>query len=389
MENSMKNLTNLTIVVNIIDRYSEGHLTPEYPKYIEIFQSDLKAVYAYWLHSNSGTVQLAEGTYLVRLTLGTQNTYERIAHVSADTENRVEFSEKQDHKKFKAVEFSFPEGVITRSEFFVEDEQDGPDERYLPYKPIKWREWNFSAHKWRTSSAYWRDIYFQVRTFSMKDSDPNLQILELKLSAEKSLFVSVPVEYRLSIKEGGNKLSGDRPEHYKISIMMGNAVAQTLLSLMTRGDMISAQTLFNIKDAENLLLEKKKDPIAAAVGGYYLLKTGELEYMHNWANNLANWFEWLPDGCIIHAWQMILNKGNQRSEIEKRLLEAVERGIPVFTEGLRLLYDGLTMLSYDYQRNNREVEKALSKVKQYMTAADMSKEHTTLFADKDFLLKLF
>ena len=384
----MKKVTILTIVVNIIDRYSEEHLTPEYPKYFEIFQSDLKAVHAYWFHSNSSTVKLGEGTYLVRLTLGTKNTYERIVHVSAGTENRVEFFEDQYHTKFIGGEFSFPEGVITRSEFFLGDEEEDPDKAYMA-NHIKWRDWNFSEHKWHTRSAYEQEIYFKRTSFINNTPDPKLQILELKLSAEKSLFVSVPAEHKLSIRERNNDLSKDRAEHYNISIMMGNAVAQTLLSLMTRGDMISARTLFNAVDAENLLLEKKKDPIAAAVGGYYLLKTGELEYMHNWANNLANWFEWLPDGCIIHAWQMILNRENQRSEIKERLLEAVERGIPVFTEGLRLLYDGLTMLSYDYERNNRDVEKALSKVKQYMTAADMSKEHTTLFADKDFLLKLF
>src|SRR5205823_5460912 len=58
--------------------------------------------------------------------------------------------------------------------------------------------------------------------------------------------------------------------------------------------------------AEQMLRDKLMDPLGAAVGGYYLLRSESLTLMHDWPNNFANWIEWLPDGAIIHAWQLLL-----------------------------------------------------------------------------------
>jgi len=63
--------------------------------------------------------------------------------------------------------------------------------------------------------------------------------------------------------------------------------------------------------------------------------------------------------------------------IRDRLIEAVNRGIPVYTEGLRLLYDGLTMLSFEFKQKDEAVEQAFARIKQYMAYADMSQETTT------------
>jgi len=348
----------------------------------------MKAVDTMWLQSNVRNISLEKGTYLVRLTIGTNHTLERIVEVNDEIETRVEFAEERDDIRFSVGDVAFNEGSFIRSEFVVDDGESIHDtlKKTLPFK---WRNWNFQGRIWLSASNDGRKISWKRMLHGMPVPYDKLQILELPLSREKSLFVSIPAEHELLVRERDNDLSRHTADHYKISISLSNSVAQTLLSLITRGDMISARTLFNVKDAENLLLKKKSDPIAAVVGGYYLLKTNELEYIHNWANNLANWFEWLPDGCIIHAWQMILNKEEQKDKIKERLVQAVKRGIPVFTEGLRLLYDGLTMLSYDYSRENNEVEMALNRVKIYMKAADMSKKYTTLVADKDFLVKLF
>ena len=51
--------------------------------------------------------------------------------------------------------------------------------------------------------------------------------------------------------------------------------------------------------AEQLLQGKMADPIGAIIGGYALLKLHELDRMHDWPDNLANWFETLPDGAVI------------------------------------------------------------------------------------------
>ncbi len=44
---------------------------------------------------------------------------------------------------------------------------------------------------------------------------------------------------------------------------------------------------------------KVRDPYAATVGGYLLLRLERFDLTRSWAGNLANWFEFLPDGCVI------------------------------------------------------------------------------------------
>lgn len=55
------------------------------------------------------------------------------------------------------------------------------------------------------------------------------------------------------------------------------------------------------RQAEELLRQKAGDPVAAAAGAYALLYLGELDRLHDWTMNLADWFPWLPDGTVIAA----------------------------------------------------------------------------------------
>ena len=87
--------------------------------------------------------------------------------------------------------------------------------------------------------------------------------------------------------------------------------------------------------AEELLRGKMADPIGAVVGGYALLKLHELDRMHDWADNLANRFESLPDGAVI-AGTTAARRGDDRAAADW-FRTAIERGIPIFSEGLSLL----------------------------------------------------
>ena len=95
-------------------------------------------------------------------------------------------------------------------------------------------------------------------------------------------------------------------------------------------------------EAEQMLRNKIDDPIAAIVAGYFLLRTSAVDRLHEWTSNLANWFPYLPDGAIICGWHMALT--NRWDLAEDWLTEAVHRGIPLYTQGLRLLQDGLRIL---------------------------------------------
>ena len=57
---------------------------------------------------------------------------------------------------------------------------------------------------------------------------------------------------------------------------------------------------------------KSESPVAAALAINYLIRSGDLDYLLDWPRNLANWFEWLPDGPILWAETLL-----RRQEIQK------------------------------------------------------------------------
>ena len=87
--------------------------------------------------------------------------------------------------------------------------------------------------------------------------------------------------------------------------------------------------------AEDLLMGKQRNPIGATIGGYALLKLNELERIHDWADNLSRWFEWLPDGAVIAA--ATAGRRGEDDHAHELALTAVGRGIPLFSEGLSIL----------------------------------------------------
>ncbi len=161
--------------------------------------------------------------------------------------------------------------------------------------------------------------------------------------------------------------------------------AETLLHYLASGSLEAAQMVSYevVADAEQMLRDKRINPMGAAIGGYYLLRVGALERLHDWPNNLANWITWLPDGAVIHAWQLLRQSVETEHRYARyRLLQACERGIPVYTEGVRLLIDGLEMFAEDATAHNRpdeEVEQALQRLRRYATAMDWNQRLTTFY----------
>ena len=72
--------------------------------------------------------------------------------------------------------------------------------------------------------------------------------------------------------------------------------------------------------SEDLLYGKVADPIAACVGAYTLLRLGELDRLHEWTENLKNWFDWLPDGLAIRA-EHLARRGQHAQALENLLFK--------------------------------------------------------------------
>ena len=177
-----------------------------------------------------------------------------------------------------------------------------------------------------------------------------------------------------------------------VTVASDNNVAEVLLGYLSTGAVDQA-TLVN-RQAEDLLYGKRQDPAAAAVSGYFLLSVNDLERLHDWPRNLDRWMTWMPDGALIHAWQLIRQQQEVFRQLRKhetvrrsispalltareRLLEAVQRGLPVYTQGLRLLTAGLRLLDAESGGVDHEVRDAINRLRPFAAAADLTQPTTT------------
>jgi len=134
-------------------------------------------------------------------------------------------------------------------------------------------------------------------------------------------------------------------------------------------------------NAEEMVRQKTADPIAACVGAYALLQYGELDRLHNWTENLKNWFTWLPDGLAIRGEH--LARLGKHDEAMRNFTEITQRGIPFFRDGLSYAVERLRM--YLRSKKSRFADETLAlarqtfgKLQTVITSADLSSPILTL-----------
>lgn len=351
------------------------------PKQIELLNAKCKSMRSLWVDEDQAYIpDIEPGTYIVRLNLISGIKQDEVVQIDPGEEKQVTI-DISDYSPRESQEWAY----------FSKSRQ--PFDKQMPLTiKSNLSPYQVSCSLWTLSNQRWdarplpgmENIYISGdgETFQFHVNE-NMHLLQLTGENIPSRFICLPPSKELHclIKPA----EGPTEVVYPIDVIVStdNWQSEALLHLLTLGAMEEAKTLTNVKQAEGLLYDKIIDPTAAAVGGYFLLRVGDLSRLHNWANNLANWFPWMPDGAIIHAWQLLKDKDNVKqniSTIRQRLIEAVKRGIPIYTDGLRLLCDGLTMLSYHYDKRDNVVERALSIIEEYTAAVDWSQETTTFNA---------
>jgi hypothetical protein len=150
-----------------------------------------------------------------------------------------------------------------------------------------------------------------------------------------------------------------------VRVKTSSAQADAIAGYLHRGDLHSALAMTDwAEKAEQMLHDKKADPFAAAVGAFVLLRLRQIELLHNWTENLKNWFPQFSDPKIIRAWHLIYVRGDEAT-IRDLFAEALDDTLPVFTEGLRLLSEGVRILGKDaepaLEKLNKHVRRALNR----------------------------
>lgn len=133
-----------------------------------------------------------------------------------------------------------------------------------------------------------------------------------------------------------------------ISTAVADAQFATLLGYLSSGQMTEARLLAG--EATDFLRDKLINPFAAAAGAYALLSaddTHQRQPWREWVANLHAGFPQLPDGAVLQGWSLLQTAEDDAAVSKARscFLEAADRGIPVFAEGVRRLAHGLSMFA--------------------------------------------
>jgi hypothetical protein len=150
---------------------------------------------------------------------------------------------------------------------------------------------------------------------------------------------------------------------------------------------LSANDLEELNKAESMAKTKLLNPNGAAVGFYYLLRRGAYERMHNWPNNFANWFPWLPDAQAIHAMQCLSDPNRKDLKLAlSRLIAGANAGIPVYTVGLRYLYENLCACEGDqrFETEAASVHEAALRLRELAASVDWTEPRTTFYGPAPF-----
>jgi hypothetical protein len=90
-----------------------------------------------------------------------------------------------------------------------------------------------------------------------------------------------------------------------------------------------------LPDIDMLLYDKWLDPIAGCLGGYLLNRMGRARDLEVPAGNLVKYFGALPDAFVLQA--IYLEATDDRRGAEKAYVEALQRGVPIYRDGITLL----------------------------------------------------
>jgi hypothetical protein len=159
----------------------------------------------------------------------------------------------------------------------------------------------------------------------------------------------------------------------------GDPQADALLSYLGQGAFELARRSGNrlVEQLEMMLNSKESNPSGAVVAGYYMLKaTGVFLQYQTWLQNLANWFTRIPDGAVIYGWCHLYLPSPSHAGAREYYLQAVRRGIPMYSVGLRMLQDGLKFC-YSRDRTDTEVERALNAVMRVADTMDKKADVTS------------
>jgi hypothetical protein len=217
------------------------------------------------------------------------------------------------------------------------------------YAKVWLRFWSFGSDGWELARIK-PDMQYKSDQARQLDlvlgDDPHL----LQIGGEDVpwQFVSLPSGGPCRVFITPNVSRDPRSGPLRVLVTSSRQGAEMLMEFMARDSMRAA---FVIADSQALALklfeEKFEDPVAAIAGAYFLLRTDGWENVPpGWWSNLSTSFN-LPDASILHCVRLLrggLSKPMDAARAISLFRTSLDRGWPVYEEGLQLLQEASALL---------------------------------------------
>jgi hypothetical protein len=223
-------------------------------------------------------------------------------------------------------------------------------------------------------SGYRTEQGVHATEFRVRANRACLHFVEVQSPNRGTTTLALPLALHTQAETCLLAILGDRDELRPVAFLAPAEGYELVASYMESGSLQEATDILH--GAEEMLFYKLSNPMAAALGGYALLRCGELERLHDWPDNLAASVRWLPDGAVI-AGELAARQGDHPKAVDS-LLTAADRGLPLFTEGMSILvsrfrhYSMYGMKIVEDQERLGRISGALETMNLWAFAADQS-----------------
>lgn len=206
-------------------------------------------------------------------------------------------------------------------------------------------------------SPRWRQIPMEAQLTNLPRSPNAIQLelrhssnpraLVVRLDSDTPQVVSLPNQETRVLVTSLRTLSGVVTPRVVVGGYSPNAEA--IMEFLRAGKLSPLESMLDPGSelAHRLLRGKVIDPIAATAAAYYLLRKRDWDRLPpSWLDNLAHWYEWIPDAQLIRATSQI-GRGMPMDRAANLAVETLSRfldhGIPLFAEASSLLSDLLAL----------------------------------------------
>lgn len=296
-------------------------------------------------------LHLDDGVYEVTLTHPKHGRLYRTLHVGAETET-VHFREMERRSDDRPMRMARSGGPVRRPAL------EGLESAAGPRPPVR-------VTCFRGAPGNWH-------------ADPWPGPLELAEGANVALPVEREYDRTLVVVDGDVRTavrlppdsvrieaSRSRSGEIVVRPRLDNHRAESLLDYVDNGYVLEAVEVRGSAHALELIDRERECPAAAAIGAYYLLRTGEAKDCLPWYEQLVQNFPQMPDFAVALGWALI--QSHHLGPARAVLLSVPGRGVPVYREGVVRLRDGIDVLRSEIETDSGPVSSELRSVLEWLT----------------------